>query len=66
MVISDEVLLNCLNEHPGLRGRVESMLLVVDDETGSLHEADAAEMRPVEEWNSLPMTTANLAPIPRA
>jgi hypothetical protein len=53
MVMSDEVLLNRLNEHPGLRSRVESMLLVVADETGSLHEADAAEMRLIEEMRRM-------------
>ncbi len=32
MGISDESLLNRLNGHPELRSRVESMLLVVEDE----------------------------------
>jgi hypothetical protein len=44
MSLSDEALLECLNEHPELRSRVESMLLVVMDEKGELQEADAAEM----------------------
>jgi len=42
MGMSDEALLNRLNGHPELRSRVESMLLVVDDEMGNLQEADAA------------------------
>ena len=51
--MSDEALLNRLNEHPELRSRVESMLLVVDDEMGNLHEADAAEMRLIEEMRRM-------------
>ncbi len=35
MTMNDEALLNRLNTHPELRSRVESMLLVVDDETGT-------------------------------
>lgn len=53
MVMSDEALLNRLNEHPELRSRVESMLLVVDDEMGNLQEADAAEMRLIEEMRRM-------------
>ena len=49
MGMSDEALLNRLNEHPELRSRVETMLLVVEDEMGNLQEADAAEMRLIEE-----------------
>ncbi len=45
MKMSDEALLNRLNEHPGLRSRVESMLSVIDDEMGKLQEADATEMQ---------------------
>lgn len=45
MGMSGEALLNRLNGHSGLRSRVESMLLVVDDEMGNLQEADAAELR---------------------
>ena len=48
MGMSDEVLLNHLNGHAELRIRVESMLLVVVDEKGELHEADAAELRLIE------------------
>jgi hypothetical protein len=39
MSLSDEALLECLNEHPELRSRVESMLLVVMEEKGELQEA---------------------------
>jgi hypothetical protein len=53
MGMSDEALLNRLNGHPGLRSRVESMLLVVDDEMGSLQEADAAEMQLIEEMRRM-------------
>ena len=53
MVMSDEALLNRLNEHPELRNRVESMLLVVEDETVNLQEADAAEMRLIEEMKRM-------------
>jgi hypothetical protein len=51
MGMSDEALLNRLNEHPELRSRVESMLLVVDDEMGNLQEADAAGMRLIQ-WQA--------------
>ena len=53
MRMSDEALLNRLNGHPELRSRVESMLLVVDDETGKLQEADAAEMQLIEEMRRM-------------
>ncbi len=53
MRMSDEALLNRLNGHPGLRSRVESMLLVVDDEMGNLQEADAAEMQLIEEMRRM-------------
>ena len=53
MKMSDEALLNRLNEHPELRSRVESMLLVVEDEMGDLQEANAAEMRLIEEMRRM-------------
>ena len=49
MGMSDEALLNRLNGHPELRSRVESMLLVVDDEMGNLQEADTVEMQLIEQ-----------------
>ena len=53
MGMSDETLLDRLNEHPDLRRRVESMLLVVGDEMGNLQEADVAEMRLIEEMRRM-------------
>jgi hypothetical protein len=53
MGLSDEALLDRLNEHPGLRSRVESMLLVVVDEKGELQEADAAEMQLIEQMRRM-------------
>ncbi len=53
MVLSDEALLERLNEHPELRSRVESMLLVVADEKGELQEADAAEMQLIEQMRRM-------------
>ena len=53
MGMSDEALLNRLNGHPELRSRVESMLLVVEDEMGNLQEADAAEMQLIEEMKRM-------------
>ena len=53
MSMNDEALLNRLNAHPELRSRVESMLLVVDDEMGNLQEADAAELRLIEEMRRM-------------
>lgn len=53
MGMSDETLLNRLNGHPELRSRVESMLLVVGDEMGNLQEADAAELRLIEEMRRM-------------
>ena len=53
MVMSDEALLSRLNEHPELRNRVESMLLIVEDEMGTLQEADAAEMRLIDEMRRM-------------
>lgn len=53
MKMNDEALLKRLNEHPELRSRVESMLLVVEDEMGNLQEADAAEMRLIEEMRRM-------------
>lgn len=53
MRMSDEALLNRLNGHPALRSRVESMLLVVDDEMGNLQEADAAEMQLIDQMRRM-------------
>lgn len=53
MEMSDESLLKRLSEHPELRSRVESMLLVIEDEMGNLQEADAAEMRLIDEMRRM-------------
>jgi len=49
MHLSDEELVRRLSAHPHVRNRIESLLLVVEDEAGDLKEADAAEMRLIEE-----------------
>lgn len=46
---NDEELIRRLNAHPHVRRRVESMLSVVEDESGDLKLADDAEMRMIEE-----------------
>jgi hypothetical protein len=53
MGLSDDALLERLNEHPGLRSRVELMLLAVVDEKGELQEADAAEMQLIEQMRRM-------------
>jgi hypothetical protein len=53
MGLSDEALLNCLNEHPELRRRVESIVLLVADEKGELREADAVEMQLIEQMRRM-------------
>ena len=53
MGMSDEALLRHLNEHPDIRNRIESMLLIIEDEMGELQEADAVEMRLIEEMRQM-------------
>ena len=48
-LLSEEELVRRLGAHPGLRDRMESLLLAVGDEAGDLREADAAELRVIEE-----------------
>ena len=48
-LLSDAEFVRRLGAHPDLRGRMESLLLAVEDETGDLKTADAAEMRVIEE-----------------
>ena len=48
-LMSDAELVRRLGAHPDLRSRMESLLLAVEDETGELKTADAAEMRVIEE-----------------
>lgn len=47
--LSDEAILKGLNAHPRIKSRIASMLAVVEDASGELKEADAAEMRLIEE-----------------
>ena len=51
--LSDDDLVRKLSAHPELRNRVESLLLAVEDEAGELKEADAAEMRVIEEMRRM-------------
>ena len=51
--LSDDELVRKLSAHPDLRNRVESLLLAVEDEAGELREADAAEMRVIEEMRRM-------------
>jgi fructoselysine-6-P-deglycase FrlB-like protein len=51
--LSDQELLEKLNTHPTLRERVSNLLLAVEDETGDLTEADAAEMRIIDEMRQM-------------
>ena len=52
-VLSDEELVRRLRAHPQLRNRMESLLLAVEDETGELREADAAELRVIDEMRRM-------------
>jgi hypothetical protein len=47
-LMSDEELVRRLGAHPDLRSRIEALVLAVEDETGELKTADAAEMRVIE------------------
>ena len=46
---SDEALMRGLNANPQIKNRIAALLAVVEDTTGTLKEADAAEMRLIEE-----------------
>lgn len=46
---NDEELMRALNANPQVKKRIASMLAVVQDAAGDLKEADAAEMRLIEE-----------------
>lgn len=50
---SDTELLDKLNANPEIRERLESLLMAVEDERGELREADAAEMRLIEEMRHM-------------
>lgn len=47
--LSDAEILKGLNAHPQIRNRIASLLAIVEDAAGDLKEADAAEMRLIEE-----------------
>ena len=47
--LSDEEILRGLNANPQIKSRIASMLAVVEDAGGDLKDADAAEMRLIEE-----------------
>lgn len=47
--VSDEEILKGLNANPQIKSRIASLLAVVEDAGGDLKEADAAEMRLIEE-----------------
>ena len=49
----DLTFLHRLNSHPLLRRRVESLLEVVEDASGDLEKADAAERRVIEELRQM-------------
>jgi len=48
-VPNDKELMRVLNANPQIKNRIASMLAVVQDAAGDLKEADAAEMRLIEE-----------------
>lgn len=52
-ILSDEAILRGLNANPQIKNRIASMLAVVEDAAGDLKEADAAEMRLIEEIRRL-------------
>jgi hypothetical protein len=47
-MMSDAELMRKLGAHPELRSGIESLILAVEDESGELKTADAAEMRVIE------------------
>ncbi len=51
--LSDAEFLEKLKANPGLKDRMESLLLAVEDERGELREADAAELRIIDEMRQL-------------
>lgn len=51
--LSDAEWVSKLSAHPHIRNRIESLVSVVADEAGDLKEADAAEMRMIEEIRRL-------------
>ena len=52
-MLSDEAILRGLNANPQIKSRIASLLAVVEDAAGDLKEADAAEMRLIEEMRRM-------------
>ena len=52
-ILNDEAILRGLNANPQIKNRIASMLAVVEDTAGDSKEADAAEMRLIEEIRRL-------------
>jgi hypothetical protein len=48
-LLSDAEFVTRLGAHPDLRSRMVSLLLAIEDETGDIKTADAAEMRVIQE-----------------
>jgi len=51
--MTDQQLVERLNNHPKLRARMESLLATVDNLDGDCTSADAAEQRVIEEMRKL-------------
>lgn len=51
--LSDAEILEKLNANPELRERIGCLLLAIEDEQGDLREADAAELRIIEEMRQM-------------
>jgi hypothetical protein len=51
--LNDEELLERLQANPEVRERLESMLMAIADEQGELRDADAAEMRLIDEMRRM-------------
>jgi len=47
--LSDEAIMRGLNANPQIKRRIASLLAAVEDAAGDLKEADAAELRLIEE-----------------
>lgn len=51
--LTDEELLKKLNANPILKHRISRVLLAIEGERGTLREADAAEMRLIDEMRQM-------------
>jgi hypothetical protein len=65
LIPGDAWLLERLNAHPHLRGRIESLVQVIEGAEGDLRKADEAERRVIEEVRRLGRRCWR-APSPRA